>query len=271
MSQSSVHKKKRKRIIEANPRCYFCGGQNVSTTIDHVPPRACFLDTHFPEDFEFAACKICNEGAMKSDQIFGLYSMCCDFDQSKWQNPDYKKKFDRLHQGIRNNYPDALLDLQMTKPIYPSLLIYTPTPIMFDVTLTPAIQDALTMTGAKLIHALYLKETGKILSASHKAFAGIYQPQREGFQGLTAYFESVLPNSVIGNRSNIKNYGERFMYMSGYNSVEDFFVYAAQFGHGLIVWGVAYGEGIEPPKEGPFGINQWQACASGAGYTNSGA
>ena len=47
----------------------------------------------------------------------------------------------------------------------------------------------------------------------------------------------LLPDQTIGGRSNVKNYGERFGYKSGWKEVEDFFVYIAQFGRGLIVLG----------------------------------
>jgi len=37
----------------------------------------------------------------------------------------------------------------------------------------------------------------------------------------------------------VKNYGERFGYKSGWKETENFFMYIAQFGRGLIVWGIA--------------------------------
>jgi hypothetical protein len=39
----------------------------------------------------------------------------------------------------------------------------------------------------------------------------------------------------------VKNYGERFGYKSGWKEMEDFFMYIAQFGRGLIVWGIVLG------------------------------
>jgi hypothetical protein len=39
----------------------------------------------------------------------------------------------------------------------------------------------------------------------------------------------------------VKNYGERFGYKSGWQEIDDFFMYIAQFGRGLIVWGIILG------------------------------
>jgi len=90
-------------------------------------------------------------------------------------------------------------------------------------------------------HALYLRENGNRLTAAHTFLSSVYQPQRGGTETLTTYFASLLPYQTIGERSNIKDYGEQFRYISGFMPEQDFFVYAAQFGQGSILWGIVRG------------------------------
>ena len=121
------------------------------------------------------------------------------------------------------------------------------------------------MTGAKLTHALYLRETGKLLSKNHQFLSALYQPQSIGTETLTSYFVSLLPNFAVGIRTNIKKYGDRFQYQSGYKEQEDFFLYAAQFGRGIILWGIVCGLGVEAPTNGPLGSARWLRGACGPG------
>ena len=178
MSESALHWSKVQRFLANNPYCYFCGGTRAATTVDHVPPRACFPDGFMPEDFEFPACKECNEGATKQDQIFGFYTMLLDFDESKTTRPADRAKFEKLRQGIINNYPDALPDTPSARPVYHDGLIQTLSPQAISIQTSPALKEAVVIAGQKLAHALYMRETGKIVTAEHRFFTSVYQPPR---------------------------------------------------------------------------------------------
>lgn len=117
MSEGNLRKTRQQKFLDQNPDCYFCGGVNCATTIDHVPPKACFPDGYAPEGFESPACKACNEGTVKQDQIFGLYSMLLDFDVSKSMREEYRKKIMKLRRAITNNYPEALPDVARAFPV----------------------------------------------------------------------------------------------------------------------------------------------------------
>jgi hypothetical protein len=95
----------------------------------------------------------------------------------------------------------------------------------------------------KLTHALYYREVGKPLTKSHAYLSEHYQIQGSDHT-LTTFLGALLPDETIGTRTNIKNYGERFGYKSGYKDKEDFLIYGAQFGKGLIVWGMVLGPGM---------------------------
>ena len=265
MSESQQKKKKRQKFLEEYPYCYFCGGVNPSTTIDHVPPRACFPDGYAPDGFELPACKACNKGTKKQDQIFGFYSMVFDFDESKMSLEEHLNKMEKLRKGINNNYPEAIPD--RTYPVHRVGSIITPKPAAYTFRAPPDLEDAIKVMGIKLTHALYFHETGKILIPEHKFFTSSYQPQLAETKNLTAYLASLLPNQTVGMRPNIRNYGDRFRYSWGYKEREDFFSYSAQFGHGIILLGIVCGPGIKRPDgPGPLSdASNWLSGACGAG------
>ena len=186
MSESKARKNRTQRFLEQHPYCYFCSGARPAVTVDHVPPRACFPDGFAPEGFESPACKACNQGTDKRDQIFGLYSMILDFDPAKFASEDDRRKISKLIHGIRNNYPEALSDLTKALPLDRYGSIITPAPYALSVKMTPAVQEAIEMSGAKLAHALYYRETKRFLTERHQFFAGMYQPQHAETADLAA-------------------------------------------------------------------------------------
>jgi hypothetical protein len=268
MSDAKARKKLQQKFLIEHPRCYFCGGINPAVTIDHVPPQACFPDGYAPQSFESPACKGCNQGSKKQDQIFGLYSLLVDFDESKMRQEEHIKKILKLKQGIVNNYPEALPETRKAHPVTRIGSVITPDPVAFALPVSSAVQDAIMMMGKKLTHALYYREVGKILSQEHRFYASSYQPQRGGTEKLNSFLTSTLPKETIGQRTNIKKYGDRFKYISGHKTEDDFFVFAAQFGHGVIVWGIVCGPGIEKPSDGPLSSAHWLSGACGPGATS---
>jgi hypothetical protein len=263
--KSKRREERRKELLAKHPSCYFCGGLNPSESIDHVPPESCFPSGYHPEDFEFAACDACNQGGRKHDQIFGLYSGLLDFDEQKFGNEPDQARLNKLVKGVRRNHPDAMPNADTAKDIYRTGNIFTSRPVTYSVEATPAMQDAIEFMEEKLTHALYLREVGKMMTPDHRFVAGFYQPQLDGTGELTNYFTNLLPNVEVGERSNIKDYGERFRYISGYKDAEDFFVYAAQFGRGCIIWGIVCGPGMPTPNVGPGGSMTPKAGGCGPG------
>jgi hypothetical protein len=251
--KNQKREERRNEILAAHPHCYFCGGLNPSKSIDHVPPECCFPSGHYPEDFEFAACDACNQGGRKHDQIFGLYSCLTDFDEQKFGSGPDQDRLKKLMKGVERNHPDALPDFETARNIHRSGHIYTPRPVAHSVETTLEMKEAIEFMEEKLTHALYLRDVGKIMTPDHRFVAGVYQPQLDHTRALTDYFQRLLPNTTIGFRSNINEYGDRFRYKSGYKDVEDFFVYASQFGRGCIIWGIVCGPGMPAPNVGPGG------------------
>ena len=233
---------KKKRFLLDHPHCCFCGGTEPSTTIDHIPPKACFPDGYWPDDFEFPACEACNQGSKKDDQLTGFYTQLLDFNESN-RTPQDAAKMTKLRDAILRNYPDALPDTSTSIPIHQVGSIITPNPIAVSVQRPAAFAQTMETLQRKLTHALYYREAGKPLTKSHAYLSEHYQIQGSDHT-LTTFLGALLPQETIGTRTNIKSYGERFGYKSGYKNKEDFFMYGAQFGKGLIVWGIVLGPGM---------------------------
>ena len=252
---------KKQRFLLGHPYCCFCGGSTPATTSDHVPPKACFPDGFCPDDFEFPACANCNRGTKREDQIFGFYAMLVDFNEGILDRA-YARKLRKLREGIANNYPEALPDALIAQPVSRIGRIATPRPVAVEVSTPRAFHDAANCVGRKLTHALYYRERGRAISRLQHFTIGCHQIQRSATAPLTACFANLLPDFVVGSRTNIKSYGERFAYKSGVKEDEDFFVYAAQFGRGLIVWGIVLGPGMAL-KDVPEPLSRMPWCSGG--------
>ena len=183
------------------------------------------------------------------------------------RQPEHLKKVEKLRQGVINNYPEALPNATKAIPLNRIGSLITPHPVAISGPTTPLVKDAIHVMGRKLIHALYLREVGKILTPKHQFVSFAYQPQKEGTQKLTELLISQLPNSVMGKRPNIteRKYGDRFGYKFICKENEDFFLYIAQFGHGIVFWGIVCGPNMERPGTGPLGSAQWLSGGCGPG------
>ena len=257
---------KRQRFLGEHPYCCFCGGSAPATTSDHVPPRACFPDGFSPEGFEFPACDNCNRGTKRDDQIFGFYAMLLDFSEAN-RSKSHTEKLSKLRQGIANNYPEALPDVLSARPVCTFGSVVTPSPIAIATSTPAAFREAAASIGQKLTHALYYRERGTALSSQHQFTTGCYQIQNSATTTLTECFAKLLPDPTIGFRSNVKQYGERFAYKSGVKEKDDFFVYAAQFGKGLIIWGIVLGPTMAVSAVGePLRSMHWRNGAITSAY-----
>lgn len=236
------------KFLKNHPLCCFCGGMVQATTIDHIPPKACFPRGLSPSTFEFPACAQCNNGTARDDAIFGYYSQLIDFNQSGRTSSDLER-LRQLHNDLINRYPQAIPDFGSIKPLYKIGSLYSPSPVAYSVQFQSYIyQTVLHVALAKLTHALYYRETGKVLTPKHILTGITYQLQGRGAV-LTDYLNMMLPVRRIATKENVHNYGNRFMYKFLYTADDDFFIYAVQFGLGLIMQGSTYGPDVRMPED----------------------
>jgi hypothetical protein len=89
------------RFTQLHPICCFCGGENSTETIDHVPPKAIFIDKKIPNktSIEFPACKQCNEGSRQFDQVVAMIALTDP--NSTGERKD--KYFEKIFRGVANN------------------------------------------------------------------------------------------------------------------------------------------------------------------------
>ena len=153
----------------------------------------------------------------------------------------------KLRDSIAHNFPDALPDISTARPIYDFGSIITTYPLAIEVRRPGLFREPIETLERKLTHAFYYRETGRALTTQHWFLSELYQPQGSP-DVLTKFLAGLLPDQTIAGRSNVKNYGERFGYKSGWKDREDLFIYLAQFGRGLIVWGMALGPGMSVSK-----------------------
>ena len=185
------------RFLKDHPLCCFCGGKRAATTLDHVPPKACFPLGFWPDEFEFPSCQDCNNGTSKHDTIFGFCSMLLDFNEENRTLAD-RERLGKLRDEIARRYPEALPDEASAQPIYRAGHVLTPSPVAISVSSNALLKEAMRVIGEKLAHALYYREMRKIMTADHRFFAGMYQLQRTGTEDLTALFKRLLPDLRIG-------------------------------------------------------------------------
>ncbi len=193
-----------------------------------------------PESFEFPSCSDCNHGTSKQDTICGFTAQLLDFNEANRTAADIART-DQLRAEIARRWPEALPDPASVEAIFRVGNIVTPSPVAFSAVAPPAVREAMGRVGEKLAHALYYRETGKIVKQQERFFSSILQTQRLGAENLTDYFRRILPDLKIGSRTNIKHYGNRFAYKTGWKPDDQFFVFAAQFGLGIMCWGMVLG------------------------------
>jgi hypothetical protein len=141
--------------------------------------------------------------------------------------------------------------------------LYTPSLAAICVATKPLVTEAFDAIGRKLAHALYYREMGRIMTSQHRFFTMTYQIQRAGSENVTEFLKGLLPDRTIGDKYNVKNYSTRFAYLSGCKHDEDFFVFASQFGYGLVCWGVVLGPALEVDESnGVLKMANWQNGAT---------
>jgi hypothetical protein len=238
-----VGQKKRKTaaFIERHPVCCFCG-QADAETIDHVPNRACFVGREYPEEFEFPACNSCNSATREADHVFGFYVRCLDQDGSTYRQDE----FQRLISGMRNNYPEALPNADLTAnqvrrglrhrgDVLPQGMLLSDVPLVG----VPTSFDGYASTSAaKLTRALYYREMGVIAPASHFVMTRWFDFASPKAPEAIAAFAAIFPRLTVGRRTNT-DIGLQFLYRWDQGADGEVFGFIAQFSRAILILGVA--------------------------------
>ena len=96
-------------ILSDRPGCIYCAGQNVATTIEHMPPISMFEGRQRPKGLEFPACQPCNNGTGHSDLVAAMLSRA-------WPDPasdEQKKDVTRIFKAVGNNLPEVIREMNI--------------------------------------------------------------------------------------------------------------------------------------------------------------
>lgn len=69
MGEAKRKSNRLKQFILKHPYCCFCGGTNVTETIDHIPSRQTFRLKRRPAGLEFPACERCNKSTSTHELV----------------------------------------------------------------------------------------------------------------------------------------------------------------------------------------------------------
>src|SRR5450631_1800258 len=96
-------------LLADAPGCIYCAGENVATTIEHMPPISVFEGRQRPKGLEFPACQACNNNTGRSDLVAALLSRVFPDTESDLQKRDIKK----LLAAVSNNIPELLSEMNL--------------------------------------------------------------------------------------------------------------------------------------------------------------
>lgn len=109
MGQAKLRRQAHAAILTDHPRCIYCAGTNVATTIEHMPPISVFEGRQRPKGFEFPACQPCNNGTGHSDLVAAMLARIWPDADSERQRTDISK----LLRAIANNIPQLLHEMNI--------------------------------------------------------------------------------------------------------------------------------------------------------------
>jgi len=102
-------KRRLDRFFAEHPKCCFCAGDRIASTVDHQPGRVFFKGREWPEGFSFPACAQCNAVSRESERILAvlIHGHAGDLDRTKYQmnlrsvSRDYPKEIAELVTTVR--------------------------------------------------------------------------------------------------------------------------------------------------------------------------
>ncbi len=248
-----MSKIRRKQFFLANPKCVFCGGHTIATTIEHCPPKSMFDNKEWPEGFEFPSCSKCNHGTSDHDLIVAWMARVDFTDQSS----EIDQRTEGLLKLVNHQNP------RMIKKMLPSVIEARRTNRLLGITPpqgkthteTGVINITLEMTNAihifskKLAKGIYYMHSLKIFPNDGCLMLGWFTNvefvKTSGFipfdliKDLSGTVPSILRNG--------KSLDSKFSYKFSISEKSDLFVLQAMFGNsfGLVIFGATLAGQLE--------------------------
>jgi hypothetical protein len=243
----------RRRILQAQPWCIYCGGVNKATTIDHMPPITIFDQPQRPSGLEFSACDPCNgnsDGRL-AEKIVGLLSRM-------FPDPSTdvgRKELERLYCEFARHHPDVLTEMQPTEDQLTKFqgqqanLPISGHPLNVS---GPRVNNAMNLFAAKLALALHFKRTGNIASTSAVVAGRWYSNYQVYTEGIPEVLLKMVgdPSTLVQGKWSV---GEQFAYAVAHTTSGKQSLSLARFRHAFAVSGMVW-DGREPPELEGFPI-----------------
>jgi hypothetical protein len=161
---------RRQKFLALYPWCCFCGGAALATTEDHVPNRALFDNRHWPEGYNFPACKPCNDATRPDEKIMAFLSRINHGPRplTAVEETEARKSL----RGMLAEFPTELSSMRLSSNEIRDWLrgrreTRPPGVLLSDIPLvsigTPRFRNAIKRFCIKLLCALHYKHAGEIV------------------------------------------------------------------------------------------------------------
>jgi hypothetical protein len=155
-----------RRFVAKHPLCCFCGGNEPSVTIDHIPARGLFLSRLWPEGYSFPACQRCNNSSSRDESLI-TWLVRIRFDG---YSGEAEADFKRACQNVQRLAPEVWAEIRFHSRLETRKLMrarglpdtYPGTDIVRTIAVPQSILEAAARYGEKLAKALHYFHTSTI-------------------------------------------------------------------------------------------------------------
>ena len=242
MGEASRNKR---RILQAQPCCIYCGGVNKATTIDHMPPITIFDQRRRPRGLEFSACEPCNSGCRPAEQIIGLISRVSP------DPPDEagRQELQRLFSEVANNHPDLYSEMVPTNAqlaAFQQQQANLPAGMHPVNARGPLLNNAMNLFAAKFALAMHFERTGNIASTSAVVAGRWYSNHQVYTEGIPEVLLKAIgdPSTLVQGEWSV---GEQFEYAVALTTSGKKSLSLARFRNAFAVSGMVW-DVREPPE-----------------------
>ncbi|MGY3347724.1 MULTISPECIES: hypothetical protein [unclassified Bradyrhizobium] len=110
MGESKQKRRVHAAVLSRCPLCIYCGGDQLATTVDHVPPIIMFEQRQRPKGLEFGSCEPCNVGTKHADLVAAMIGRSMPDSGTEAGRAEMKNIF----SAVNNNIPGLLQEMYLS-------------------------------------------------------------------------------------------------------------------------------------------------------------
>lgn len=108
MGEARVKSRRREEILQGEARCIYCAA--VPSTVEHMPPKSIFPNSHRLSGLEFAACLCCNHSTRAADAAASFFARVAPTNVINQLELDEARKLLRTMTSIAPEFVRELFD-----------------------------------------------------------------------------------------------------------------------------------------------------------------